>query len=84
MSNFLSQHTASARARLLEELNYMNLDEICTRALDLTPRDVENERFALVRAQERHSNLAAQTRIQALNTASIWSAAARLTAGNTV
>src|SRR4029450_5149848 len=28
MSNFLSQLTASARARLLEELNYMNLEEI--------------------------------------------------------
>ena len=28
MSNFLSQFTASARARLLEELNYLNLEEI--------------------------------------------------------
>jgi hypothetical protein len=28
MSNFLSQLTASERARLLEELNYMNLEEI--------------------------------------------------------
>jgi hypothetical protein len=28
MSNFLSQLTPSARARLLEELNYMNLEEI--------------------------------------------------------
>src|ERR1041385_767144 len=28
MSNFLSQLTASDRARLLEELNYMNLEEI--------------------------------------------------------
>jgi len=28
MSNFLSQLTARARARLLEELNYMNLEEI--------------------------------------------------------
>jgi hypothetical protein len=28
MSNFLSQLTRSARARLLEELNYMNLEEI--------------------------------------------------------
>jgi hypothetical protein len=29
MSNFLSQLTASAPARLLEELTYMNLEEIC-------------------------------------------------------
>src|SRR5438270_2591808 len=28
MSNFLSQLTASERARLLKELNYMNLEEI--------------------------------------------------------
>jgi len=28
MSNFLSQLTTSERARLLEELNYMNLEEI--------------------------------------------------------
>src|SRR4051794_34267463 len=28
MSNFLSQLTARERARLLEELNYMNLEEI--------------------------------------------------------
>ena len=28
MSNFLSQLTSSERARLLEELNYMNLEEI--------------------------------------------------------
>jgi hypothetical protein len=28
VSNFLSQLTASERARLLEELNYMNLEEI--------------------------------------------------------
>lgn len=28
MSNFLSQLTANERARLLEELNYMNLEEI--------------------------------------------------------
>ena len=28
MSNFLSQLTPRARARLLEELNYMNLEEI--------------------------------------------------------
>ncbi len=28
MSNFLSRLTASERARLLEELNYMNLEEI--------------------------------------------------------
>src|SRR5882672_5579606 len=28
MSNFLSQLTASDRARLLKELNYMNLEEI--------------------------------------------------------
>ena len=28
MSNFLSQLTTSERARLLEELNYMNLEEV--------------------------------------------------------
>jgi len=28
MSNFLAQLTTSERARLLEELNYMNLEEI--------------------------------------------------------
>jgi hypothetical protein len=28
MPNFLSKLTASERARLLEELNYMNLEEI--------------------------------------------------------
>ena len=40
MSNFLSQLTASERARLLEELNYMNLEEIrgfCSRARNPLP-----------------------------------------------
>src|SRR5438132_3128093 len=47
MSNFLSQLTASERARLLKELNYMNLEEI---------RGFCSERAIPYRIVAEHSN----------------------------